>query len=125
MSLEIFNAIEYINPASIQAGLALIAYGMAFSRSIKKNVKKKQGYRCAECGSENCSLEVHHRLPRYKGGSDHEDNAVALCPDDHDKWDEISLNEPTIYPGVSLDEAKDTVFKSKGWKGKRYYPDYY
>lgn len=71
---------------------------------MKSAVLRRDRYRCQECGAEFGkrrrkifdpslrrgrggyrweSLEVHHIIPRSKGGSDHPGNLMTLCPSCH------------------------------------------
>lgn len=45
-------------------------------------VKRRDGYRCARCGSPY-ELEAHHILPLSRGGADEVANGVTLCRDCH------------------------------------------
>lgn len=44
----------------------------------RKAVYRRDGYRCALC---DCSqyLQIHHAIPRGKGGSDNIENLITLC----------------------------------------------
>jgi 5-methylcytosine-specific restriction protein A len=55
-------------------------------REIKDLVKKDQDYICAFCQikeTKYLTLQIHHIVPRSKGGADTIDNLVALCPNCH------------------------------------------
>ena len=45
-------------------------------------VKYRDSYKCVKCGSDD-NLEVHHILPRSKGGRDNPRNMVTLCRNCH------------------------------------------
>ncbi len=49
------------------------------------------------------SLEVHHILPRSKGGSDHPGNLKTLCPSCHRKYTNVLIKERA----VRLHELRD------------------
>lgn len=83
----------------------------AFSKQLKEEVRKEQHYCCAECGRQG-HTEIHHKVAQYLGGSDERVNAVGLCPNDHDKWDNL-MQEGIIYPGIPLSEAKPEQFKKR------------
>ena len=55
---------------------------MAFTESIKKEVKEKAAFRCCRCQKIG-STEVHHILPQANDGPDTFDNAAPLCPSCH------------------------------------------
>ena len=39
--------------------------------------------KCAKCGNPYSYLEIHHIIPRYRGGSDDLDNLIPLCWECH------------------------------------------
>lgn len=88
----------------------------AFTAETKETIRKRQGYCCAECGKKG-HTEVHHKVPQAMGGSDEMVNGVALCPQDHDKWDELA-REGIIYPGIPIAEASNEQWKSLKVKEK-------
>jgi len=50
--------------------------------SIRYEVLKRDGYRCQACGAsakDGARLEVDHRVPIAKGGSNHLSNLWVLC----------------------------------------------
>lgn len=51
--------------------------------NFKQAAKARDGYKCQCCGKKNCRLEVHHLLPRSRGGSDRLANLITLCSDCH------------------------------------------
>ena len=51
--------------------------------NFKQAAKSRDGYGCQCCGRKNCRLEVHHLLPRSRGGSDKLANLITLCTDCH------------------------------------------
>lgn len=71
---------RYNNNITFNADLAAI-------RKIK--ISGRYGYlhakyhgKCLICGFDEI-IEVHHIIPRAKGGTDDEDNLVVLCPNHH------------------------------------------
>jgi 5-methylcytosine-specific restriction protein A len=53
-------------------------------RAVRDRVVARDGRRCQECGKELGSVpawltEVHHIVPKAKGGSDHPSNLMTLC----------------------------------------------
>jgi len=44
----------------------------------RKAIYKRDGYRCALCDSTEY-LQIHHYIPRGKGGSDSPHNLICLC----------------------------------------------
>jgi hypothetical protein len=55
---------------------------MAFSESLKYEVKRRAHLSCCVCKSTG--IEVHHIVPKSEGGSDDIDNAAPLCPSCHE-----------------------------------------
>ena len=51
--------------------------------NFKQAAKARDGYKCQCCGKKGCRLEVHHLLPRSRGGSDKLANLITLCTDYH------------------------------------------
>lgn len=51
--------------------------------NFKQAAKARDGYKCQCCGKKDCRLEVHHLLPRSRGGSDKLANLITLCSDCH------------------------------------------
>lgn len=51
--------------------------------NFKQAAKARDDYKCQCCGKKNCRLEVHHLLPRSRGGSDKLVNLITLCSDCH------------------------------------------
>jgi 5-methylcytosine-specific restriction endonuclease McrA len=49
---------------------------------IRKRVYRREGWRCALCDSTEY-LQIHHIIPRGRGGSNHEINLICLCADCH------------------------------------------
>ena len=60
---------------------------------VKASILRRDGYACQDCGAvfrggagvrrKRGSLEVHHLIPRSRGGSDHPLNLKTLCPSCH------------------------------------------
>ena len=44
----------------------------------RRAVYRRDGFMCVICGDPR-SLQIHHFVPRGKGGSDEMDNLVTLC----------------------------------------------
>ena len=59
-----------------------VNYGFA---NRKAYVLWRDKYKCQKCRKSNVPLEVHHIIYRSNGGSDNEDNLIALCCDCHKK----------------------------------------
>jgi hypothetical protein len=60
--------------------------GRHVSQLLKKKVAASQKWKCAHCNSIlDASYEVDHILALYRGGSNSEENLVALCRNCHGK----------------------------------------
>ncbi|OGT72989.1 MAG: hypothetical protein A2W76_02805 [Gammaproteobacteria bacterium RIFCSPLOWO2_12_47_11] len=57
---------------------------MAFSESLKLEIKRKAHFTCCLCKA--VGIEIHHIIPQEEGGSDAEDNAAPLCPSCHETY---------------------------------------
>lgn len=45
----------------------------------RKNILRRDGYRCQYCGTYSTNLTVDHIIPKSRGGSDTWENLVAAC----------------------------------------------
>lgn len=50
-----------------------------------KACKQYYGDHCTECGWDETTCDVHHVIPRSKGGKNTIENAIMLCPNCHAK----------------------------------------
>jgi hypothetical protein len=57
---------------------------MAFSETLKKEVKERAAFKCCRC--QKVGIEVHHSIPQESGGLDDIGNAAPLCPNCHDDF---------------------------------------
>lgn len=74
------------------APVTTIINGVAFVRSkaVRDAVLVRAAGKCEYCGEAGFEtktgkiyLETHHIIPLSEGGTDHEDNVIGLCPNDH------------------------------------------
>ena len=88
-----------------------------------KQVREEQEGKCAVTGLRG-SLEIHHRLPMCKGGSDRIENAVGLLGersgnDVHEKYDRLAIdNNLFLHPDgrlVTRDEMPPECFKHQNY----------
>ena len=49
-------------------------------RLSKREILRRDGYRCQYCGQDTANLTVDHIVPRYRGGEHGWLNLVAACP---------------------------------------------
>lgn len=56
------------------------ANGMAANipNDVRRNVYRRDEWRCALCDSTD-GLQIHHVMPRGKGGGNHSMNLITLC----------------------------------------------
>ncbi len=52
------------------------------SKQTRKEVYRRDGYRCALCDSTRY-LQIHHCVPRGEGGTNNIQNLICLCADCH------------------------------------------
>lgn len=52
--------------------------GAGITKELRKHIYKREGYACALCDSTR-GLQIHHVVPRGRGGSDEAWNLIALC----------------------------------------------
>lgn len=50
--------------------------------SVRKAVYRRDGYRCALCDSPKY-IQIHHAIPRSRGGGNTPHNLICLCADCH------------------------------------------
>jgi len=86
---------------------------MAFSETVKKEVKEKTAFRCCRC--QSISVQVHHIVPEGEGGPDTIENAAPLCPSCHD------------YFGANPTKRKEIKHMRDWWyqKVEQMYPNKY
>ena len=49
-------------------------------RLCKREILRRDGYRCQYCGQEMSQLTLDHVVPRHRGGEHTWENLVAACP---------------------------------------------
>ncbi|MBI4298456.1 MAG: HNH endonuclease [Chloroflexi bacterium] len=50
---------------------------------LSQSIKKRDRFRCTQCGASDVELHVHHVVPLSQGGSNDLDNLVTLCASCH------------------------------------------
>jgi len=45
----------------------------------RKNILRRDGYKCVYCGRSDLPLTIDHIVPRAKGGSDSWENLISAC----------------------------------------------
>ena len=79
----------------------------AFSSSQKREIRERQGNHCGMCGGKpgkDKELVVHHKIAVNKGGLDTQDNAIALCSNDH-----FIANRMFIQFGITYTQLIDML----------------
>ena len=75
------------NPALLSEKLKHWGYQKGFNyefSSRREAILHRDNYTCQVCGKKHVRLEVHHVIPRSKGGTDDENNLITLCEDCHE-----------------------------------------
>lgn len=112
---------------NLKLSVGLMAIGIwQFDTAVKREIRKKQNYRCAHDGCETTdySLPVHHKVPE-KGlekfgieGRNVKENGIGLCHNHHNLWDRLALEEQIIYPGIPLSEVPKGLYRTLWQKRK-------
>lgn len=55
---------------------------------FKQSIKVEQGYICPVCGSicNDYTMNIHHKIPKCKGGETKRDNLVGWCIKCHSEY---------------------------------------
>jgi len=95
----------------------------SFSKEIKRRVRQEQDNKCAVTGISG-ALEIHHRVPQCRNGSDRIENAVGLLGersgnDIHEKYDRLALDQGLfLHPDgrlVTRSEMPQECFKNQNY----------
>ena len=87
---------------------------MGFSQQVKENVLIKCKRHCVLCEQpKGIKMEVHHIIPKAKGGSDDIDNAIPLCFDCHQEVGGYNPEHPkgNKYTYVELKQRRDNFYE--------------
>lgn len=90
--------------------------GAGVDKALRKEVYKRDGYRCALC-DDHRRLQLHHVVPRGEGGPDTQMNLITLCPRCHalahgTDIDRLGLRPQDVYQ--SCVEYLSDVYASEG-----------
>jgi 5-methylcytosine-specific restriction endonuclease McrA len=80
---------------------------------LRSKILLRDNFKCQECGYYK-HLEVHHIIPRSKGGSDDPENLVTLCQRCHDKKHGREYRETNGFKHNKRNHRK----KRKQWRRK-------
>lgn len=83
------------------------------SNKQRKDIYKRDGYRCALCDSTRF-LQIHHNIPRGQGGTDSPHNLITLCSDCH-----------ALAHGANLQDWQDVTQKDIQQACTEYLADFY
>lgn len=59
------------------------------TKSLKKEIYKRDKFSCRKCGSYGKDLQIHHVEPQRIGGVDAEYNLCLLCASCHSYWHKL------------------------------------
>ena len=67
---------------------------------------------CKSCNKQTDKLELHHIVPRSKGGGDNDGNLIELCIDCHSKVHNVDFNGKDGLISKSLKKRKEKLKKN-------------
>ncbi|PYV94450.1 MAG: hypothetical protein DMG89_25255 [Acidobacteria bacterium] len=70
-------------------------------RKLRKQILRRDGWRCQLCGSMT-NLEIHHKRFRSRTGEDNEHNLITLCHDCHASTHNPISTIITLYPWSAI-----------------------
>ncbi len=99
------------------------------SNKMRKEVYKRDGYRCAICDSTD-GLQIHHIKPRGKGGASHPMNMISLCWRCHAACHGSIMGDEyaaaaDCTDGMSPEEKRQAVIDHMELATIQYVADYY
>jgi len=56
---------------------------LEFSKRTQQKILKRAKIKCVLCGWNEAACDIHHIVPKKKGGTDSHDNLVVVCPNCH------------------------------------------
>ncbi|MBD3373665.1 HNH endonuclease [candidate division KSB1 bacterium] len=62
----------------------------------RRNILKRDGYRCQYCGSKNRHMTIDHIIPRRRGGLDSWENLVCACIECNHRKGDKSLEQANL-----------------------------
>lgn len=86
---------------------------MKLTNTMRKAIYRRDGFSCALCGSTRY-LQIHHYIPRGKGGKNTAHNLITLCSDCHALAHGINSHD---YPDMSPEAVGQSILE--------YLADYY
>lgn len=87
------------------------------SKAQRKEIYRRDGYQCCLCGSTRY-LQLHHYIPRGKGGKDTPHNLITLCNDCHALAHGLNLHD---YPDMTQEDIVQLIVE---YLADEYAPDW-
>lgn len=63
----------------------------------RRNILKRDGFRCQYCGTKSHELTIDHIIPKSRGGSDSWDNLVSACKSCNNKKADRTPEEAGLH----------------------------
>jgi len=63
----------------------------------RRNILKRDGFRCQYCGTKSHELTIDHIIPKSRGGSDSWDNLVSACKSCNNKKADRTPEESGLH----------------------------
>lgn len=76
--------------------------------AIRDAVKRRDGYRCVDCGTTNTMLHAHHIVSLYKGGTNDLWNLKTVCESCHASYHDHMQNPEPKQPAKKTRKSKPT-----------------
>ena len=70
---------------------------------------------CKLCSKETDYLEIHHIVPRSKGGLDNESNLIRICIDCHGLAHNVDFKRKSGLISVSIQKSKNKLIEDQEW----------
>ena len=84
----------------------------------RKEIYRRDGFQCALCGSSRY-LQLHHYIPRGKGGKDTPHNLITLCSSCHGLAHGYNPND---FPDMRQEDIEQLILE---YLADEYMPDWY
>ena len=110
-----FNKIHSLSTKMAQGqkngmGLKMPNSVLDMSKRTTSKIIKRLGVGCVCCGWDKGSCDIHHIIPRSKGGSDSNDNLTLICPNCHRLAHEGKITEFVSFDTQIGDEWRKYYF---------------
>ena len=71
--------------------------------------------KCKLCNKQTTSLEVHHIIPRIKGGTDDENNLIKICIECHGKVHNVDFSKREGLISLGIQKHKKKLKENAEW----------